>query len=291
MSLRFTASTNLVNFGSGASLDGLDNGGTWLGWYYPTALAGDRTYFYKTNSSYVGMGFKPPGANTAGLRFDQSRATTDLRIQTLDTVVTLNAWNFVAAVWDPSATDADQFLYVGSLSALATEVSTYSHRTVGSGSVSSTASDSLSIGNVVANAQAFLGWVGDVAWVGAWNTQLSLGQIRALQFRPVATSGCVLSCWLGFNGTSTQPDWSGNGNAGSVTGATAPGTNVPLPRPNQFYAGLRGDPGVSLHPTTAPHVPLRGRVAARGPSFSANAASSGGATLATSFGIGSGFGL
>jgi len=62
---------------------------------------------------------------------------------------------------------------------------------------------------------------------------LSLGEIRSLQFHPRVLSGCVLYSHYGFNGTGTQPDWSGKGNSGTVTGATV-SNHVPLGSPFGF---------------------------------------------------------
>lgn len=274
MSLTFTASTNVVNFGSSASVDALGTAGTFVGWYYPTSLAGDRAYFYKMTSGYAGFGFSPPSANPNGLRMTLDRATTLLRIQDNDSVVTSSAWNFVAATWNTAGLNADQKLFVGSLTSVVSEVASYNFQQVGSGTPTSVTSEDLGVGNVPSNPAAFAAWVGDIAFVAFWSTQLSLAQIRAQQFSPHVTANCVLFCWLGFNGTGTQPDWSGNGNNGTVTGTTASNTNVPVSPLVVNASGFRGLPGTSGHPVTAPGVPLgmpysihTPMTAAAGPSF------------------------
>lgn len=257
MSLTFTASTNIVNFGSAASIDGLGTAGTYIGWVYPTALAGDRAYFYKLNGSYAGIGLKPPGANGQGLRFDLARATAALRIQDNDSVVSLNAWNFVACTWDTAGSNADQKLFVGGLTSRVAEVASYNFQTVGSGTVTSVAGEDLAVGNINGGlAATWAAWVGDIAFVAFWDTQLTLAQIAAQQFSPHVTANCVLFCWLGFNGTGTQPDWSGSGNNGAVTGTSASGNNVPISPLVVNNKGFRGLPGVSGHPASGPGVPL-----------------------------------
>ena len=63
------------------------------------------------------------------------------------------------------------------------------------------------------------------AW---WNRILTAGEIHAQQFHPHRTSGC-LCIWLpGYNGTTNVPDWSGNANTGTITGATV-SDQVPIP--------------------------------------------------------------
>ena len=71
-----------------------------------------------------------------------------------------------------------------------------------------------------------------IAFFGQWNRVLTLGELKAQQFRPHVTGGCVTFTRYGFNGTGTQADWSGNGNSGAVTSATV-GDSAPLPPPLQ----------------------------------------------------------
>jgi hypothetical protein len=92
--------------------------------------------------------------------------------------------------------------------------------------VSADATYSLEIGNLT-TAGSF-SYRGSLAWVGIWNTELTLAQIQALQFRRRVTSGCVGFWELGYNGTGTVPDWSGNANAGTNTSGTVT-DHVPLP--------------------------------------------------------------
>jgi hypothetical protein len=61
--------------------------------------------------------------------------------------------------------------------------------------------------------------------------------------RPIA--GCVGFWHLGANGVGTQPDWSGNANAGTVTGATVsdhvplgPWFGYDLPRFSRIISGV-----------------------------------------------------
>jgi hypothetical protein len=69
-------------------------------------------------------------------------------------------------------------------------------------------------------AAADLSFVGRGAILALFNRVLLLPEIQAWQYRPRNLSGCVGFWRLGSNGTATQPDFSGNGNSGTVTGAT-----------------------------------------------------------------------
>ena len=70
------------------------------------------------------------------------------------------------------------------------------------------------------------------------NRRLSLGELKTQQFAPHPVSETVLFVPLGFNGTGTQADWSGNGNNCKVTGATQ-SADVPIAT---FSAFLRYSP-------------------------------------------------
>ena len=57
---------------------------------------------------------------------------------------------------------------------------------------------------------------------------MPLAQMQALQFNLHPTTNTLLLSHYGYNGTGTQPDWSGNGHNGTVTGATV-ADHVPMP--------------------------------------------------------------
>ena len=68
---------------------------------------------------------------------------------------------------------------------------------------------------------------GSIALFGLLNRVASQQEIVSLQFNPRVVSGTKVFMPLGWNGTGTQPDLSGNGNSGTVTGATV-AAHVPL---------------------------------------------------------------
>jgi hypothetical protein len=135
-----------------------------------------------------------------------------------------NTWNYVGFTFDiaGSANEVIQ-IYKGNLTTVAAEIS-YAYRTDGSGTLNSDAAANFSIGNASGYGAA---WPGTIAWFAHWNRVLTLAEVVEQQFNPHVTSGCVLFMHLGYNGTGTQPDWSGNGNNGTVTSATV-SDHVPL---------------------------------------------------------------
>lgn len=63
-------------------------------------------------------------------------------------------------------------------------------------------------------------------WPGVVLTEAQTQMQQFNQHCPVV-AGCTLFTHYGYNGISTQPDWSGTGNVGTVTGATV-ADHVPL---------------------------------------------------------------
>ena len=222
MALTFGGATSdRVNCGSGASLDDLSPF-TWMAWIYPTAFTSGRRLAEKGSSTQKVMLL----SGTSGDWRLQVARTVASNYITNDTPLALNTWKFVAATFDTGGGAGEIInLYTGGLNTIATE-SSYTSPADGSGAVTADASGDFVIGNVgVATFnQAF---EGRIAFFGVWNRALSLGEIRAQQFRPHVTSGCVLFQYLGFAGTGTQPDYLGNANAGTVTGATV-SDHVPI---------------------------------------------------------------
>lgn len=98
-----------------------------------------------------------------------------------------------------------------------TETSSYSFRNVGSGATTAATGD-LYLGNrtgVFKTAELNLSLYQMI------NSRLSLAELRAIQYTMFPSrSDQNIFIHLGWNGTGTQVDWSGNRNNGTVTGAT-----------------------------------------------------------------------
>jgi hypothetical protein len=227
MALTFGAlTTDRVVHGSDASLDNLDPFTCAL-WVYPTTVTGNRVFLSKSSAagSPNGKFFGFEGATTR-LQFIQDRVTTDSVYVTNLSALTTNKWWFIAVSFNSAGAAGEIVnIYQGDLSATLAE-GTYSTATDGSGANRDDSAISLAVGNTTPASPASA-FQGRIAWCGVWNRELSLAELRMQQFRPHKTSGCVLFTHYGFNGTGAQPDWSGNANAGTVTGATV-AEHVPL---------------------------------------------------------------
>lgn len=223
MALNFDSagSARRVDFGSAANLDNLARGASgmsiWM-WVKRTTNGGNQHLVTKDGAGTTGFNFVCDNAPVEGsVRFIVFRASpTDF--VTSGTILALNTWTYIALTFDDAlATEAD--MYSGSLSVIATETA-YSTSTSGSGTPTDDASINLYVGNLPRSTT--LPFLGVIARGGVLNRRLTLAEIQQLQFASLAEaniSGTVLLYDL--QGTGTQPDYSGNGNAGTVTSATA----------------------------------------------------------------------
>lgn len=221
MALRFGAvNSDRVNCGSPAAFDALTQI-TWLLWVRPTTFAGGDCLMSKRASAAGKMlTLSGTGGNIA---FLADRATTDTNYITNDTPLAIDEWNRVALTFDQALTSPNKVhILVGDLRTPAAE-STYGTATDGSGAYSSDAAADLIIGNTTVATDAL---IGDIAIAALFGSILSLSAINSWFENPrlqVNTSGPALGMWaLGLDpdGVGSQPDLSGNGNPGTVTGAT-----------------------------------------------------------------------
>lgn len=211
-------STDNVNYGSGSGLDSPTlTAATLMFWVYPTTVANAlRQVIGKKGAANTGWVVVKRGADGTNWAFLVDRATTDAGVDI--TGVQANVWQYMAYSWNVGATDFHS--YLGTLSAVATEIS--AGVATGSGAQVDDSAESLIVGQGNQNATGMR--MGIVQIV---NRVLTLAEIQHLQFHPYPIPGTVLYTHLGLTGTGTQPDWSGNGNTGTVTGATV-SEHVPL---------------------------------------------------------------
>ena len=225
MSLTFSGSTDKVSVGTGTNITDLA-AGTYCAWVNPSSVASGTHRIYQKGVGAAADFFVLGDVNAGDFRITTPRATTGLRAQSNGSVVSAGVWQYLAGSWDTTLTNADQHLYYGSLTTDAAEIGSYSTQVVGSGSITSNSGAAGVIGNK-ANDNGALS--GDIHAFAIFNRQLTLGEIIEWQWHPRVFSGCVGFWLLGWNGTGTQPDWSGSGNAGTVT-AAAVATPAPLGR-------------------------------------------------------------
>jgi hypothetical protein len=231
MALRFAdATTDKANFGSAASIDNIDSG-TIAICFKPANISNAlrQLVIKSTGVGDLGWTIFRPGVSGATLNLQVSKSVVAQTVST-GAVITANEWQTVAFTW--SMTSGGPKAYRGTLTSTLIDISTTPDD--GTGTKVDDSSGDFRVGSRDGASAAL---PCDVAWVGLWTRVLSLGELQAQQTRPHPTAGCVLFSVLGYNGTGTQPDWSGNGNVGTVTGATlADHAPIPFRRVGQLYA-------------------------------------------------------
>jgi len=245
MALLFGSNANdVVNHGSASSLDNLQaftllyfitctNPLTFGRWWYKDAGGGTSHRFNNqpgTNSEvnlFVKFGGTNAGANT-----------TDLSI-------TADVPHWVVATFDVAASPMIR-LYGAPINSSIVEGS-YGFQDDGTSGKTADAAGSWMVGNNnTPNAPTF----GKISLFMAWNRALPLGELLQQQSNPHFTPGNIIFSHYGIHGASgagVQQDWSGNGNHGTVTGATKT-DHAPIqifPRPRNYWAGwaAAGYPG------------------------------------------------
>lgn len=223
MSLSFGAnSTDRLDISQASSIN-LFSVFTYIVWVNTSTITINRTILSRrtTSGGTVQVEFTN-GSGDITLRV--RRVTSAAVYSSNNTPISTNAWKFIACTWDINASASNLgHIYIGDLSTIATEV-TYGSQSDGSGAAD-TQNGNFFVGNN--NAQTTV-YQGKIAFLGVWNRVLTLGEVIDQQFHRHVTSGCVEFMELGFNGTGTQPDWSGNGNPSiALTGATV-SAHVPL---------------------------------------------------------------
>lgn len=227
MALTFGAATSdKIDAGSASQLDDVRTG-TAVAWVYPTTNSGGERVWQKSN--YGNSGPTMYLLSGGGFEAYIHRNTSDLYVSTGASAseFSTNEWVFMAWVFDENGANSDQKLFIGKLDSIVAEVGSYSSQGAGSGSFDSNASQPMYVGNGWGTDEDDKPFVGDYGFFGLWNRALTLGELRALQFQPRVTNGCLVFYDMGRSGTSTQVDWSGNGNNGTITGTTM-ANHIPL---------------------------------------------------------------
>lgn len=231
MSLHFAGSggSNRVNVGSASNLDNV-NPCTIIAWVWFNAFGTNSDCVYGKGITSLRTNLYV--ASATALTVVRGRTTTSTQAQANTSAfasIATGKWCLFCGQYSTGGAASAQKLYGGDLVTPAAEPSSYTTQTAGSGTASSNAANSGIVGNNTNFTQEFNGEIAVVALYGAL---LTAAQIQSWQFNPRARvdSTLALGMWhLGRNpaGTGTQPDISGNGNNGTVTGATA-SAHVPL---------------------------------------------------------------
>jgi hypothetical protein len=216
--LNFTATGDRVACGSAAMLDNLDSH-TALAWVYRNAAAvGGRKIYAKgdnPNHNFQLLGI------SGDIQFNRVRATTNTIANTNTTPLALNTWVFLAVSFDTGASAGNVAkIYHGTLTTPAAEAG-YSANNDGSGAPADDSAADFAVGNRSTGASFDQPFPGRIAFFTIYDRVLTLAEIRTMQFRPFCQSpACKLFLQLGWGGSGTQADLSGNGNNCTVTGAT-----------------------------------------------------------------------
>lgn len=144
----------------------------------------------------------------AGLQFGHATGGTTLSASKAG-IITFNAWNHVALVWNGSMTASEILFY---LNGTGYSPSTTANGTVG---LSSDAANSLIIGN---NTGATRTFDGRIACLSIYNRVLTAGEIKLLMYRPLAPLSGLVGLWPLWGGSTAEPDLSGYGSHGTLTG-------------------------------------------------------------------------
>ena len=209
--------TDDVDHGSAATLD-QQSVWTKMFWLKATTLSDNNRIWGKGDPAHtISLTISPATELVANVR----RGTgEDLYVTNNASLVTGTEY-FLAISFDSASAANERFnVYLGTLVTPPVEL-TYVTTDEGSGIVGDDSAQNYVIGPT---------WEGPISWHGNWNRLLTLGEITTQWFRPHPTADNVIFTHYGFAGTGTQPDWSGNGNSGTVTGATV-AEHVPLPQP------------------------------------------------------------
>jgi len=233
MSLTFGANTtDLVSIAASSSINNLDPF-TYCWWMYVTTWTGSRDPFTKIGSGQL-IAMQLDGTTGAGnLKLTITGSTGSIVLLTTGQNMAVNTWYFCAATYNSANSSDKANIYVGTL---ATPVAL----ALGSGAsaVTGTHDDSANPIRIGNNATPNAVLQGDMAWLGVWNKELSLAQLKDQQYFPHVTSGNVVFMHLNNSTTGTQLDQSGLQNKGTVTGATP--STLAEPAGVNFYdeAGL-----------------------------------------------------
>ena len=223
-----TAVIDYVDHGSAAILDDM-NPVTMMAWIVADNEAGE----------FHGLMGKIKNAGGQGLSFATHEESIVMLINRATDTVGLEAeillsgfaawgfakWMFVAAVADVGT---EVRALVGDLTTAPAEPSSYDAQAAGSGSILTDAGQSFQVGHTNDNTDAAAGFAGDIAFVHVVEAALTNGQIIEQWMRPHVVANSRIFSHYGWNGTGTQPDWSGHGNNGTLTGSPTVVDHAPI---------------------------------------------------------------
>lgn len=202
-----------VNCGSGASIDNM-SAGTVMGLVYLNNVNNAFSAFCSKIDAGVtdGWQFHKRGNNGTLMRLYHHRVTTDQYADSVTGTLIAGAWQWIAGTWS-IATGLSR-VYWSRYRDPFRDV-TGSTQTGQGNQRDDSASNLYLAADAIVNPDNL---PGAMAQFGIWNRILSLSEMRSQQAAPRVTAGCVGMWWLNSQGAIM--DMSGNGNNGTITGAT-----------------------------------------------------------------------
>lgn len=241
-------STQVVDHGTGSSVNNIATGSVLLSAYMDgVAPAADQRFWAKSTGGGRFFGYIRATSGDLHLERAGSGAATSCRVtQASLAAFGVSKWLWLLFTWDRTGATAPHIYCCDTTGATGlVEASSYVTQTTGG---TGAGDDSASAMRVGGNQSGSPGnsLDGKIATFRLFTRVLSLAEADALTREPkLVLANCVLDCHYGFNGTGSQPDWSGNGNTGTVTGATVadhPPVRLWRPRMPRLVAAAAGGP-------------------------------------------------
>lgn len=225
MAREFNGTSDLIDCGSDSGILAGIGPLTFVGWIYADTLGESSVgrVFHK-GTSPAGYNLRVVADGTGAYRFAVDYDGGDLVRTTTSSSVILDAWHHIAVTWDGGAEAADVHIYVnGSELSYSTTQDAIGNRVADTG-------DSFFLGN---RGAADATWKGYLAECAVYNVELTVDEIKAASKLYWPRVSARIGYWPLFGRQSPEPDWSGNGNHGVLTGTTTvdhpPGLAIQMP--------------------------------------------------------------
>lgn len=198
-------------------------------WCRPTTLTSGRALASKNFGDALGGPFLRLNGTGGDLQLAYAKGIANAVATSNSTpLVNTSVWYCVFGINNPA--DTQPRIYTGTRAAPLTEVTYAGGATQGSGTSLSTANVRAgTLGGGAGGSTPVLAFQGDIAdflyLVGRVPT---LGEMIEWQYHPRNIPNSLVYSTLGYNNVSTQPDWSGHGNVGTITGATLASVGPPI---------------------------------------------------------------
>lgn len=215
-SRRFTSNSDLIRVSDTAILQNIfDGGGTVSAWCYVDSIPANGRIFSKVSGSN-GWSFYLRSATNSLSFFQYFSGTFGYREDSSSTPA-LNEWNHYAVTYNSSSVSNRATLYQNA------QLYASSTGSTPNGTRESDVGIDFVIGNSDDESGSFLG---NLAYVQAWDRALSVAEINESMRKPGSVLTNLVGYWPCIGADSTEPDFTGNGNSGAVTG-TSISTNGP----------------------------------------------------------------